>query len=344
MNHWRSQYSLSRYFTPPKVEPLNLDFARLEGGGYAPAQFWGETQDGKEVYIRYRGGNFSVTLSNEPGVADGTRLLDVGFGPPLHGGMSIEQICNYFGITIDGACPPLPTPGETLPEGCRDLSGLTTFYDAWLPSGLDTQKRFLTAALAAFSRATLMQPILDQFRTVGYRACPTVEALTSDYPLIVLGELTADTIARLTHEPLSHREFGDCVIQFHTCGIQYPIRKYGNNDAESVRVTLGKTIHVAGQVDDCLYGSFSVHSEFRTGDTNRQDLLQKFDELLDEFFPACQVDFFDLKTGHLQREDSFIMHFDRAIVNWLDAGPDRWFSIANKGDGQSPRFAGSKLR
>jgi hypothetical protein len=230
MKHWRSQYSLSRYFTPPKLASLNLDLARLAGGGYAPAQFFGETHDGREVYIRYRGGNFSVTLANEPGVADDT-CVDERIGPPLHGGISIAQLCNYFGITINGARPPLPTPEEMLREGCRDLSGLTTFYDVWLSSGLDTQKRLLSAA---FPGATLMQPILDQFKVKGYRVCPTIESLTSDNSCTVLGGLTAETVASLAQQPLLHHEVGDCIIQVDTCGFQYPIRKYGNNDAERV--------------------------------------------------------------------------------------------------------------
>src|SRR5450755_2998986 len=114
MEHRRSQYSLSRYFTPPRVEPLNLDLARLEGGGYAPAQFEGETHDGRDVYIRYRGGGFSVAVANLKGAADETRILDVQIGPPLHGGISIGQLCRYFGITINQELPPLPTPAEMI--------------------------------------------------------------------------------------------------------------------------------------------------------------------------------------------------------------------------------------
>lgn len=342
--HWRSKYSLSRYFTPPKPVPLNLDLARLEGGGHAPSQFYGETHDGRDVYIRYRWGHFSVTLQNEPGVEGETRVLDVEIGPPADGAISIEQVCNYFGITINGVCPPLPASGEMPSEGGRDLSGLTTFYDVWLESSLDTQRRFLAAALAAFPVATLMQPIWDdQFTTVAYRVCPTVEGLTSDFSHVVLGGLTAEALERLTQEPLRLREIGDHLISFHTSGFHYPIRKHPNADAERRHDVLGKTTHVAGQVDDCLYGSFSVHSEFPTGDASRQGLLQKFDRLLEEFFPACQVDFFDLKTGHREQQDALIMHFDSAIVNWLDAGADRWFSLVDKGDLRNPRFVGSRL-
>jgi len=344
MKHFRSSYSLSRYFTPPKPVPLYLDLARLEGGGSAPAQFYGETHDGRDVYIRYRGGNFSITLENEAGVEGETRIVDTAIGPPLDGLISLEQVCNYFGITINGVCPPLPAPGDTSSEQGRDLSGATTFYSAWLSSTLDTQRRFLASLLAAFPGATLIEPILDdQFRTVGHRACPTVESLTRDDARMILGGLTAEAITKLTQEPLWDYQTGDCMIQFVTCGFQYPITKYGNGDAENMLRATGKTILVAGQVDDCLYGSFSVHSEFRTEDANRQGILQKFDQLLDEFFPAYRVEYFDLLTGRKEPEESFIMHFDPEIAGWLDAGADRWFSIANKGDWKNPRFVGSRL-
>jgi hypothetical protein len=71
-----------------------------------------------------------------------------------------------------------------------------------------------------------------------------------------------------------------------------------------------------------------------------QALLQRFDRLLDEFFPAYQVDCFDLQTGDREMEDSYVMHFDPDIANWLYAGPDRWLGISNKADWQNPRFVG----
>src|SRR5690242_19288708 len=92
VKHFRSRYSLSRYFTPPSVQPLHLHLARLEGGGHAPAQFFGETHDGREVYVRYRGGGLSVTVTNESDTGGETCILDVAIGPPLHGVLSIGQL------------------------------------------------------------------------------------------------------------------------------------------------------------------------------------------------------------------------------------------------------------
>jgi hypothetical protein len=326
------------------VQPLNLDLARLEGGGYAPAQFFGETRDGREVYVRYRGGGLSVRVANEPDTPDETRILDVTAGPALHGGLSIGQLCHQFGITINGELPPLPAPEEMASEGYIDLSGATSFYDVWLNSTFDTQKRFLMAALASLPNATLIQPILDQIRVKGYRTCPTVEDLASDDSYIFAGRpIAAETLASLTEERVWLYDLGGyAVIRLTTGGFQYQIRKYDNSDAASVHRATGKVISVAGQVDECLYGSFSLHSQFSTGDSVRLALLQDLDRLLDGFFPAYEVAYFDLLTGDKELDDGYVMHLDPKVVEWLDAESDRWLDVSNKSDWQSPRFVGAR--
>ena len=347
MQHFRSQYSVSRYFTPPRAEPLDLDLARLDGGGRSPAQFFGETRDGREVYVRYRGGQFSIHVANEPrrdALEGGTCLVDRRIGPPLDGGMSIEQVCNYFGITINGTCPPMSTPEQMLRNGCRDLSGATTFYDVWLSSTFDTQKQFLAAALTGLPAATWIEPVLDGFTVKGLRICPSVESLASDHSYIVLGgSLIAEAVASLSPEWLARRDLaGGTVIGLRTCGFQYRIRKYGNDDAGRVHAATGKVISVAGQVDDCAYGSFSLHAQFHGGDTERCVHVEQVDRLLDEFFPAYAVAYFDLLSGEREPDDGFITHFDPNVVNWVDARPDRWLHVLNKNDGQNPRFVGAR--
>ncbi len=347
MQHFRSQYSVSRYFTPPRAEPLDLDLARLNGGGYAPAQFFGETHDGREVYVRYRGGQFSVHVANEPGsdaLGGGTCLVDTTIGPPLDGGISIEQVCNYFGITINGTCPPMSTPEQMLHNGCRDLSCATTFYDVWLSSTFDPQKRFLTAALTALPAATWIEPVLDGFTVKGLRICPSVESLASDHSYIVLGgSLIAEAVASLSPEWLAGCDLaGGTVIRLRTCGFQYPVRKYGNDDAVRVHGATGKVISVAGQVDDCAYGSFSLHAQFRCDDAKQRARVEQVDRLLDEFFPAYEVAYFDLLTGEREPDEGFIMHFDPNVVDWVDARPDRWLHVLNRNDWQNPRFVGAR--
>lgn len=45
-------------------QKLDLDLAKISGGGSCPTQFFGETLDGREVYVRYRGGQLSVDLED----------------------------------------------------------------------------------------------------------------------------------------------------------------------------------------------------------------------------------------------------------------------------------------
>lgn len=164
MKNWKSRYSVSRYFTPPKVDPINLDVASLYGGGYAPAQFEGETHDGREIYCRYRDGQLTVQVAENPGEElpvplpkDWPCLLKVIIGPPLHGGMTLAQLCHYAGITINGERPPPPTLREMEDGNSDDLSGARTFYNVWLDSTLATQKRFLNSAFEKFPEMTVVQ-------------------------------------------------------------------------------------------------------------------------------------------------------------------------------------------
>lgn len=350
VNHFRSQYSLSRYFTPPRIEPLNLDLAQLGGGGVAPAQFYGETHDGREVYVRYRGGGFEVWMASKPGAdayaaEDSSCILEGEIGPPFHGGMTVGQACHLFGITINGTRPPLPTREEMYRKSCVDLSGATTFYDVWLSSTLETQKRFLTAALAALPKATLILPVFGQAKIEGYRICPTVEELTSSFPYIFVGApMTADALAHLSAERVGLYDLDDhIVIRLMTSGFEHPIRKYDNSSAVGWQRATGKALFVAGQVDECVYGSLSLHSQFRTGDSEPLALFQELDRLLDEFYPAYEVAWFDLLTGDKVIESAHVRHFDPHVVNWLNAGPDRWLYVHNKSDdAQSPRWIGGR--
>ena len=95
-------------------------------------------------------------------------------------------------------------------------------------------------------------------------------------------------------------------------------------------------------VDDCLHSSFSLHSQFRIGDSASQALLQKLDSLLETFFPAHEIAWFDLITGEKETEESYAMPADPAVADWVNAAPDRWLHVQNKSDGKTPRFVGAR--
>ncbi len=48
-----------------ELPQIELDLVEMSGGGSCPSQFHGVTSDGKEVYIRYRGGSLSISVDNE---------------------------------------------------------------------------------------------------------------------------------------------------------------------------------------------------------------------------------------------------------------------------------------
>ncbi|WP_238364782.1 hypothetical protein [Mesobacterium pallidum] len=101
-----------RFFTPRPPAPLNLDLASLSGGGAYPAQFYGETHDGRAVYVRYRGGALSVQIAPEPGedAVRGETVLDWDDGPPWDGELSRRSSAAWPGSRSTARCPRKQTP------------------------------------------------------------------------------------------------------------------------------------------------------------------------------------------------------------------------------------------
>ncbi|CUH74771.1 hypothetical protein [Tropicibacter naphthalenivorans] len=122
---------MSHFHTPPRPEPLWLDLVSLDGGGSCPAQFYGKTRDGRDVYVRYRGGQLRVREAYGPGddVMRGRLLCDVPLGPPLDGDLSMHQFCTLTETLVNNAVPPKGDDDRDL-----DLSGATTFFrqSVWL--------------------------------------------------------------------------------------------------------------------------------------------------------------------------------------------------------------------
>ena len=89
----------------PSLPQIDLDLAEVSGGGSCPSQFYGKTADGSSVYLRYRGGSLRID-KGEPGVAFDvgtmTEIYRARIGPPFHGDILIEQICDLTGVTVRG--------------------------------------------------------------------------------------------------------------------------------------------------------------------------------------------------------------------------------------------------
>jgi hypothetical protein len=176
-----------RVFTPPKLTPLNLDLSSLSGGGALPAQYEGETHDQCAVYCRYRGGWLSVTVANSPEAdvfADGTCLLDERIGPPLDGRLSLGQLCLYAGITIRGKLPPHADDDD---GPYKDLSGATTFCDAWLDSTLETAQELVDRLTTLIPDTCIVQPLFESHNMIGARLCTSAADISSSQFYLVPG-------------------------------------------------------------------------------------------------------------------------------------------------------------
>lgn len=154
------------FHTPKLPTPLGLDLPKLQGGGSCPSQFYGETHDGLDVYVRYRGGTLRVYVGNEVGddaLRDGNCILEADIGPPFDGSMSLTQFCTNFGVTINGTIP-----DEADPEAHHyaNLTGQTTFWKANLSQiTIETARKIVAKAWSAFPNALLVKPITnDKFK------------------------------------------------------------------------------------------------------------------------------------------------------------------------------------
>jgi hypothetical protein len=345
----KSRYSVSRFFTPPTIEPLDLDLKELRGGGYAPAQFEGHTPDGRHVYCRYRGGGLSVTVAKKAGehsLGDGTCILDVRLGPPLHGGLTLGQLCHYAGITINGERPPLPTSEEMRKEGAKNLSGASTFFDVWVNSTHQTQRDFLQRLLRDFPECTIVQPRLtEKFQTVGGDVCRSVDEIKQDRFAVLCGNSRdPELISGWSNDTQLDALFPETlIIDVHGSGFKHPIHKYSNNTAEWVRKALGLDIQIAGQCDELLHGSFSLHASFPKEDSKKHRFLEKVSALLDNAYPAFRLQEFDVVTGAGVSGIDHVGHFDPAIAAWIAGAENRWYFVLQKREDDKVTAIGQKL-
>lgn len=355
MEYYRSRFSESRYFTPPKIQPLNLDLVKLSGGGSLPAQYDGETVDGRIVYCRYRGGKLSVRVGNKPNAdcfEDGVEVLSVIIGPPFSGRMSIGKLCSYTGITVNGEIPIDPDVERRYQseEGdCGDLSGDTTFYDVWLVGTLMSQKRIIDSAIARFPEATFIQPVWNHgpgkynVRLQEYQIFDSSDELGSDNFCIFFGD--PPNLSKLLEISDQRLTLGDVfpestIVSGHVSGFQFSALKYSSASSDLVFDLVGKKVAVAGQVDDCLHGNFSLHSRFLNKSSDKRRILEEIDALVDKIFPKYRISYVNLETGEEEPERQYYFHLDPRIVDWIDAQKGRYLAVVNWGDHEKPHFVG----
>jgi len=91
------------FYTRPILPELNLDLVEIRGGGFRDCRFWGTASDGRPIYIHYEAGELEIfECSPAPDAEPQEVLLHAEIGPPWHGDITLEQVCDITGITVNG--------------------------------------------------------------------------------------------------------------------------------------------------------------------------------------------------------------------------------------------------
>jgi hypothetical protein len=137
------------FYSRPALTPLELDLREIRGDSSGPAQFYGRTEDGRPIDIRYRGGCFSV-YGGDIGAPHGTTphlLLKAAIAPWPNNEMLLEQACDLAGLTVRGERQVLSHDAyrDAVREGARiwDWSGRTTYWVRDLMVTEDAAQRFV---------------------------------------------------------------------------------------------------------------------------------------------------------------------------------------------------------
>lgn len=351
--YFPTRYFESRYFTPPNLTPLNLDLSHLDGGGATPAQFYGRTHDDREVYCRYRNGYLSVTVANEPrsdALKDGTVLLEKRIGPSLDGAMSLRQLCEVAGITINGDTPPPPTPSNLRQYAGEDFSGATSFYSVYLDSTLSTQKHLIEGIMRELRDAVIVQGVERGSNSYSFQECTSSDQVSeTDIFILFGGEKYVGSTQTSDTTKLSNL-FDIPWIRFQTAGFRYLLHPYYNFLKN--RPEIARTHTVAGQSSECLHGTIHCYASFPTSNTVSQEMIGRFDNLLNKYFPRHRVWSLDIESGEpvsiveLNQNDSlpeYISHYDPLIVKWVQEKPNRWLHVWPVQSNGRDRFIGQLL-
>lgn len=334
------------FFTPAHLTPLRLDLAALHGGGTAPSQFEGETHDGRPVYCHYRGGVLNVSIGRTAHGdvhSDAVTVLSARLGPPLHGGLSLFQLCTLAGLTIRGKVPDqddmLEHHSEEDAAQWDDLSGDTTFFDMSFQSTTTTAREALSALCASLPVAQIVEfPWSRQDGPLGAVWRNGLDEVSTSFPCIFAGKRPVETIADLRHSRQLRMAFPDALIfRFKFGGFGYPIRPYHMQPVEDRIRDVGRPYFVAGHEEDCLFAELCISAQFATADSAARASLDRVEAAVRACFPQYETRAFELGAGQPVPKSHRLERLDPVLVAWVKAAPDRWLSTSNQfgDDGQA---------
>lgn len=310
-------------------KPLELDLAKLHGGGSCPSQFYGETHDGLDVYVRYRGGHLSVDIGKERGddAIGGSRILEADIGPVFDGSISLTQFCKFFGVTINGN---IPTESDSDADHYTDFSGQTTYWRAYLERVTkETSYKLFNAVLETFPSGLLVSVETDE----KYRLKRLVEVDASsvaDHSVwLIDGAESISEIETSTSRYILPK-LGQLQLSINFDLWKRPKPYYSSMGLERASKELGRTLIEAGirglpEEDEIAYSTFRLTTEFPSSDELWRERLDGLGNRLQQFLPPTKLERVELDTGNVLSD--LVRPLDPALVEWCEGGEDRWISI-----------------
>jgi hypothetical protein len=330
------------FYTRPNLPRLGLDLADISGGGSCPSQFWGRTVDGRPVYIRYRGGHFSVE-AGEIGADEGSPrevLLEADFGPPLHGDLLLEQACDLAGLTVRGQ--PLLLSEEQFRAAAEhsrilDWSGRTTY---WVRDLLVTEqggRKFVDALASGFPDFVVLGLWWERASSGNWRRrCRPYDEALSQCPFglaLAFGADRARIGALVATEPESTIDLQGMFA--HSVSFEF---RWNTAPVEVTLPPFFKTLGRPVTMDDFRWwGRLSL--AFKTEEPKDKAFVEKVVDLADVWF-SNQVENVDLLTG--EAGDIRTMHRWHSVdlQTWSRAAPDRYIGFTSKKTGDVVRYFG----
>ncbi|MBX9823543.1 MAG: hypothetical protein K2Y27_00980 [Xanthobacteraceae bacterium] len=279
------------FFTRPTLAPLGIDLREISGGGSCPAQFSGRTADERPIYIRYRGGHFSLH-GGDVGAPDHdtpTVLLSARIGPALHGQMLLEQACDLAGLTVRGERLILSDDKRLAAaeeEDIMDWSGGTTYWVRDLAVTEKDGRRFVEALTRAIGEPVFFDATWEQR---GGRFCRQYR-IFAEYNGGLIGfgadRQRLEALLSRTHATIAEMKAAFAhVLRFSARWKDLP------NTNLSYAARFGRPIAFA---DARLRGRMAT--EFATADVGGHAFVQTVIEVADAHFPNY-FELVDLRTG-----------------------------------------------
>jgi hypothetical protein len=316
------------FFTRPTLTPLGMDLREISGGGSCPAQFSGRTVDERPIYIRYRGGRFSIH-GGDVGAPDHTTptvLLDAVIGPPLHGAMLLEQACDLAGLTVRGERLVLSEDKRLAAaeeEWIMDWSGRSTYWVRDLAVTEDAGRRFIEALARAISEPVFLKLTWEQR---GSRFCRQYRMATEyDGGPIGFGPDQQYLEALLSRDHATISEMKAAFAHILQFSGRWKDPLYTN---QGYATRFGRPISFA---DGRLSGR--METEFATADPRGQAFVQTIIEVADAHFPN-HFELVDLWTGAIIGTVDYPAWYSLDLLAWAQAASDRYLYFYPDPDGR----------